>query len=135
MKQFIQDAKNKYAQKNTTIPELRLRENERYVAGKLKNPFTPFRQDKRKIVNQTNPLLNYPIESLNLVGVLGKEKKYWAAIMTPNGQVLEVGVGMNNGQNKAKIVSITPERVTLRESRRIGSKTRTRKIVLKITTG
>lgn len=135
LKKFVDEAKAFKTSAKSQLPTLKLNESVRYVSSNLKNPFVPLKQDARKKIRPTDPLQNYPLESLHLVGVLAKHDKYWAAIKLPNGHVLEVGVGAQVGQNHAKITSITHDNVVLNEPIETQSGKRVKEIRMSITNG
>lgn len=135
LKDFVTQAKFAAKPKTQALPNLQLNKSVHYVSNGMKNPFIPLKSDVRKKVKQQNPLQNYPLESLHLVGVLAKKDKYWAAIMLPSGHILEVGVGAQVGQNRAEIKSISPEKVVLNEKVHTSKGDRVKEIQMAISRG
>lgn len=136
LKKFIETAKLEHKKDKVILPELSLEQREHYNASALRNPFAPSAKKSVTTVKKKDPLLNYPLESLQLVGVLAKGNDYWAAIMLPSGHILEVGVGAHLGLNEAKIESITEQHVKLKErvaTARGGNQTR--EILMEIARG
>lgn len=113
LKQFMVDAKNSYKTQPIQLPKLDLHDAVYYKSHKMKNPFQASITHKKRVAS--SPLENFPIEALNLRGVIAKENRYWAAIELPNGQILEVTVGTKIGQQKGVIQSIARGRVKVVE--------------------
>ena len=136
LKKFIETTKQEHKKDKVALPELSLERHEYYSASALRNPFAPSAKKAVVTIKKKDPLLNYPIDSLQLIGVLAKGKDYWAAIMLPSGHILEVGVGARLGLNEAKVESITQHHVKLKEHVVTASgKNQTREIFMEITKG
>ena len=67
------------------------------------------------------PLENYQLSQLKMVGILSKDKNNYAMIKTPDGTISYVGVGNYMGNNYGKIVSLDDENITLDERTRNSS--------------
>jgi Tfp pilus assembly protein PilP len=66
--------------------------------------------------NSSNPLLLYPIKSLQFVGTLTQNNMISAYIMTPDNMIYLVKVGDVIGDNYAKIVKIDSDHIEISEA-------------------
>lgn len=55
---------------------------------------------------QRDPLEEFPLDTLKLLGTMNLEREYWALVSAPDGQIHKVVVGSFLGQNMGKVVSI-----------------------------
>ena len=95
-----------------------------YEAHSLRDPFTPFRravdpsqmQGPRPDPNRPRePLEEFAMDSLKMVGTLRGGSQMQALIMDPNGITHRLGAGQRMGQNEGRIVSVEAGRVVLVE--------------------
>ena len=61
-------------------------------------------------------LEGFPLDSLEMVGTVDKDKQLWALIKIPDGGVQSVKAGNYIGQNYGKIVSVTEAELGLSET-------------------
>ena len=61
------------------------------------------------------PLESYPLESLNMVGTLTKDKTTYALVRTPDKDVYQVSQGNYLGQNFGVVTGITDSEIRLKE--------------------
>lgn len=136
LKKFIETTKNGHINKNTVLPTVSLEKRERYAAADLRNPFARSEKKVTTVSKKRDPLQSYPIDSLQLVGVLAKGRNYWAAIMLPTGHIMEVGVGAHLGLHDAMVESITQHHLKLKEQIITASgEKQTREILMEVTKG
>ncbi|MBY0544552.1 MAG: pilus assembly protein PilP [Gammaproteobacteria bacterium] len=62
------------------------------------------------------PLESYPLSQLHLVGTLSKGSEVWGLISTPDGTIYHISNGEYIGQTSAKVVGITPQKLTVQET-------------------
>ncbi|MDH3369726.1 MAG: pilus assembly protein PilP, partial [Gammaproteobacteria bacterium] len=77
----------------------------------LKSSSGPRPDPKRR----KEPLEDYPLDSLKMVGTLMRGKQAWAVIQAPDGTVHRAQVGDHLGQNSGMIHKISDEKVDLIE--------------------
>lgn len=79
------------------------------------SPFNPpmTSQDTSSLNQSDSALQRYPFSAFAMVGTLTRDTKTWALIMSPDGQVLRVGVGDTLGLEKNSIIAISPTDITL----------------------
>ena len=126
LSRFIADASKLKASEIEPLPNLKPVENFAYSAQEFDDPFDVENLKPRKVVSarsgvgpDTNrrrePLENYPLDSLKMVGTLFRENDERAIILTPEGAVQTVVVGKFMGQNYGRIVSIDENEIVVKE--------------------
>jgi type IV pilus assembly protein PilP len=120
--------KNAYADRKPKIeplPEIKMQETFAYSAENLADPFAAFNlkpQGQRSAAGprpdmnrRKEPLEDYPLDSLKMVGTLMRGKQAFAIIQAPDGTVYRVKVGDHLGQNSGAVTKITEDKVDLVE--------------------
>jgi type IV pilus assembly protein PilP len=120
--------KNAHADKKPTvdpIPIMKRYETFAYSAASLTDPFAILnlrpkpapcptcknpRDNRRK-----EPLEQYPLDALKMVGTLTRKSRYWVIIQAPDGSVHRAAVGNYMGDNNGVITKISDEKVFLVE--------------------
>ena len=111
------------------LPEFEPYESFTYAANDLRDPFTPPDFSQRKPVEggptgtgiqpdfdrPTEPLEEYPLDSLRMVGTLEQQDNTWALILDTDDTIHRVQPGNYLGQNHGKITRITEFEVELTE--------------------
>ena len=108
------------------LPAIKPVENFTYTATDFADPFASGNLRPRRVVQtqsgtgpDTNrrrePLENFPLDSLKMVGTLFRENERRVIIKTPNGAVTTARVGNYGGQNYGQIKSISEEAVEVSE--------------------
>lgn len=106
------------------LPEVKTFESYTYNAFDLSNPFVPRKNEQvNNSVNGIKPDLNrrkeflegYPLESLQMVGSLERDKTHFAVIKSPEGTLHRVSVGNYLGQDYGQIRQISESEIKLRE--------------------
>lgn len=135
LKTWIKQEKAKPPGAIPAMPELKPQEEFRYAAADLRSPFAAFQLGQvaqlTELVEgcpvdaQPDPnrrkedLERYTLETLRMVGVLGKQNNLQAIVRGSAGSnagvVYRVGVGNHLGVNHGRVMKISEERVTLEE--------------------
>ncbi len=106
------------------LPEIRTQESFVYEADTLADPFAPFNLKPQggvaggpspDINRRKEPLEDYPLDALRMVGTLSRGNQSWAIIQSPDGIVYRVKNGDHMGQNFGMVTDITEENVKLVE--------------------
>jgi type IV pilus assembly protein PilP len=106
------------------LPEIKPYEPFAYNAFDLPDPFKPRKIEPSKgggsklapdLARRREPLESYPLESLNMVGTLTKDKKTYALVRTPDKDIYQVSQGNYLGQNFGVILGITESEIRLKE--------------------
>jgi type IV pilus assembly protein PilP len=127
---FVRDAHSDKKPKVEPLPEIKTQEVFAYGAGNLPDPFASFNlrpsmaksgpggsgggagpdPNRRK-----EPLEDFPLDSLKMVGTLARGKQAWAIIQAPDGSVHRAKTGDHLGQNSGLVTKVTEEKVDLIE--------------------
>jgi type IV pilus assembly protein PilP len=124
--------KNAHADKKPRVeplPEIKTQESFAYSATNLVDPFASFNlkpsmgkagggsgdasgpdPNRRK-----EPLEDYPLDSLKMVGTITRGKQSFAIIQAPDGTVQRVKKGDHMGQNSGLVTKVTDEKIDLIE--------------------
>lgn len=128
VREFVKNAHSDKKPKVEPLPEIKTQESFAYNAANLPDPFGAFNlkpsggqkggaggvagpdPNRRK-----EPLEEYPLDSLKMVGTLMRGKQAWAIIQAPDGTVHRVKGGDHLGQNSGLVTKVTEEKVDLIE--------------------
>jgi len=127
LREFVAKAPAGRGGKVDPLPEIKTQETFSYSAAKQVDPFAAFnlkpvnaragagggpRPDMNR---RREPLEDYPLDALKMVGTLAKGKQAWAVIQAPDGTVHRASVGNHLGQNFGTIIRITEDKISLVE--------------------
>ena len=125
LREFV---KNAYADKKPKVeplPEIKMQETFIYNPTNLADPFATFNLNPQSQKSASGPrpdpnrrkepLEDYPLDSLKMVGTLMRGKQVWAVIQAPDGTVHRAQKGDHLGQNSGMISKITEEKIDLIE--------------------
>jgi type IV pilus assembly protein PilP len=108
------------------LPTIKPIEGYAYSAAGYPDPFSSQNLKPRRVAasatgtgpdknRRREPLENFPLDSLTMVGTLFRENENRVIIKTPRGAVQTAKVGNYVGQNYGKIVGITEKEVSVKE--------------------
>ena len=125
VREFVSTAHADRKPKVEPLPEIKTQESFAYGANSLPDPFAAFnlkpqgprsasgpRPDPNR---RKEPLEEYPLDSLKMVGTLSRGKQSWAVVQAPDGTVHRTKVGDHMGQNFGMVTKISEEKVDLVE--------------------
>ena len=125
LRDFVKNAYANQKPKVEPLPDIKMQETFAYSAESLADPFGAFNlkpQGQRNAGGprpdpnrRKEPLEEYPLDSLKMVGTLMRGKQSWAIIQAPDGTVYRVQVGDHMGQNSGMVNKITEDKVGLVE--------------------
>jgi type IV pilus assembly protein PilP len=124
--QFVAQASRMQPKEIEPLPNIKPVEPFAYNAQEFADPFNQENLKPRQVVSarsgtgpDTNrrrePLENYPLDSLTMVGTLFREDENRVIIKTPEGAVQTAVVGNYLGQNYGKIISIEENEIVVNE--------------------
>lgn len=123
LRQYIDGVKARPQSKIEPLPQIKPYETYAYPAN-LRDPFTPSLEPaagSTKAGPRPNPnrhkeaLEDFPLDTLRLVGNLGREKEEWSLVKAPDGSVYRVQPGNYLGQNEGHIIKVTDQGIELVE--------------------
>lgn len=113
------------------LPEFQPYESFSYKAAELRDPFIPAREFAEAQEEEEDddsgsdiapdpdrprePLEQYPLDSLDMVGTLSRAGQDWGLVQDPEGRVHHVLVGNYLGQNHGRITDIEDDAIELIE--------------------
>ena len=120
LQQYVAQVKARKSTQIEPIPQIKQYEAFAYVAGTRRDPFQPSPVANNSGVHpDTNrnrePLEEFPLDSLRMVGVIDFNKVLYALVRAPDNIIHRVAVGNYMGQNFGKIVKITETEIALDE--------------------
>ena len=129
LESYVQDVKSQQPAEIEPLPEFEPYESFAYQAADLRDPFTePTFSSKQAAVatssgngikpdfdRPTEPLEEFPLDSLRMVGTLEQASQSWALVNDTDGTIHRVQSGNYIGQNHGKITRITEFEVELTE--------------------
>jgi type IV pilus assembly protein PilP len=126
LRDFVKNAHADRKPKIEPLPEIRPYEAYAYAAADLMDPFSPANLKPQAMQGRLSgprpdmnrrkePLEDYPLDALKMVGTLSRGKQSWAVIQAPDGAVYRVQRGNHMGQNFGRITRVTEDKVDLVE--------------------
>jgi len=126
---YVEEVKSKQTSRIEPLPEFKPYESFAYQANDLRDPFTEptFSHPQAATTQVTNngikpdfdrptePLEEFPLDSLRMVGTLEQNNENWALINDTDGTIHRVQPGNYAGQNHGKITRVTEFEVELTE--------------------
>ena len=126
---YVEEVKSRQKTSIEPLPEFEPYKSFTYQANDLRDPFTEptFSTPRAATVlssgngiapdfdRPTEPLEEFPLDSLRMVGTLEQHEEMWALINDTDGTIHRVQPGNYAGQNHGKITQITEFEVELTE--------------------
>jgi type IV pilus assembly protein PilP len=127
VREFVKNAHADKKPKVEPLPELKTQESFVYGATGLVDPFSVANLKPPSLgpkgvggprpdpTRRKEPLEDYPLDSLKMVGTLVRGKQAWAIVQAPDGTVHRAKKGDHLGQNFGMVTKVTEEKVDLIE--------------------
>ncbi len=129
LRSYVESVKSRQHARVEPLPEFAPFETHLYNAMNARDPFTPpsYSTPKSQVATTSNggltpdfnrprePLESEPLDSLRMVGTLGRDQESWALIRMSDSTIHRVKPGNYVGQNHGKIVNITESEVEVTE--------------------
>lgn len=128
LREFTKNAHADRKPRIEPLPEVKPQEVFAYNPAQLADPFAPqnIRPARAKagpgggevrpdMNRRKEPLEEFPLDALKMVGTLARGKQTWAVIQAPDGTVHRSKVGDHMGQNFGMVTKITDEKIDLIE--------------------
>jgi len=132
---YVAEVKSREGGDIEPLPEFEPYESFSYNPADLRDPFIPAREFARAEEEGEDsasdiapdpdrprePLEQYPLDSLEMVGTLSRGGRNWGLVQDPDGTVHQVLEGNHMGQNHGRITDIEDDAIELIEIVRDGS--------------
>ncbi|MGN6111894.1 MAG: pilus assembly protein PilP [Luteimonas sp.] len=122
LQRWVAEVKKRPAPALEPLPVMQQFETFEYAAQSLRDPFSnAFTDDSggagpRPDPNRRKqPLENFPLDSLDMVGTIGKGDSLVALVLAPDKVTYRVRTGMYLGQSDGRVTSVTNDRIELIE--------------------
>ena len=128
LESYVEKTLNSQKAEVEPLPEFKPYQTFVYQAGDLRSPFTPSETGQPEVTVATGnsdihpdtsrprePLEEFPLDTLRMVGTLAQNGNSWALVQAPDGTIHRVRPGNHMGQNHGKIEKITEIEVELTE--------------------
>jgi type IV pilus assembly protein PilP len=128
LRDFVKNAHADKKPKIEPLPEIKPYEAFAYAAAELADPFSSTNLTPRSMLQargggprpdvnrRKEPLEDYPLDALKMVGTLARGKQVWAIIQDKDGGVHRVQKGNYIGQNFGRITRVSEDKVDLVET-------------------
>jgi len=124
--EFVDKTKKQKSDHTADLPYPTLPPTFKYAAYSLRSPFESFGTESSDVTaikseggpdlnRPREPLENYPLDSLHMVGTLEREGQFFGLLRDAQGIVYRITVGNYIGQNSGKIEKISESAVELKE--------------------
>lgn len=108
------------------LPRIKPNPTFEYTASELVDPFSPANLIQRRPsrggdgpapdpTRRKEPLEQFPLDALRMVGTLSNDEASWAIIRAPDGTVHRAGKGNHLGQNYGKITDVKDTQIDIVE--------------------
>lgn len=125
LEQYVTEVKARKTRQIEPIPQIKQYEAFAYVGGERRNPFVRAEPQKDPNAPGNNirpdpnrnpePLEEFPLDGLRMLGTINKDKVVFALVKAPDNVVHRVTRGNHMGQNYGKIVSVSETAIDLVE--------------------
>lgn len=128
LEQFVAATKARKSTQIPPIPQIKQYEAFSYVPGTRRDPFVPQEPVRQSsgfaasskglhpdLHRNKEPLEEYPLDSLSMVGTINFNDKIYALVKAPDNVIHRVTLGDHMGQNYGAITRITETEITLAE--------------------
>lgn len=125
LNRFVENAHKDRKPRVEPLPRIRPHETFVYTASNLTDPFSSGNLGRRNptptgglapdLTRRKEPLEQFPLDALNMVGTLSRGELSWAVIRAPDGTVHRAKEGNYLGQNHGKITKVSDEKLDIVE--------------------
>jgi type IV pilus assembly protein PilP len=125
LERYVAEVKNRKTTNIEPIPQIKPYAAYTYLVAERRDPFVraepardanaPGSALKPDITRNREPLEEFPLDGLRMLGTINKGKSVFAMVKAPDNVVHRVSIGNHMGQNYGKIVKITDSQIDLVE--------------------
>lgn len=125
LQRFVENAHKDRKPRVEPLPRVRPHDTFAYTASQLTDPFSAGNLDRSPpatgsgnapdITRRKEPLEQYPLDSLRMVGTLSRGETSWAVIRAPDGTIHRAREGNYLGQNYGRVIEVTDSKLYITE--------------------
>lgn len=122
---FVENTKATYKGEVKPLPEFKQQPAYEYSAAGIRDPFKPvidievaggaYRGPRPDESRPREPLEEFSLDSLRMVGTLEQDKSQWVLIKDPDGLLHRVTEGHYMGRNNGRVTALSDEVISLTE--------------------
>lgn len=123
---FISETKQAHHGKVDPLPEFPPYQTYTYDAEDIRDPFraqtdlaaaaeSEYSGPRPETDRRREPLENFPVDSLKMVGLLQQQAQIWGLVRDPDGTIHRVQPGNYAGQNYGKIIQVSESKIDIVE--------------------
>jgi type IV pilus assembly protein PilP len=126
LEEYAAEVKSRKSVNIEPIPQIKQFDAFVYLPVDRRDPFVPVESRNEQpslgssklrpnINRNREPLEEFPVDSLRMLGMVTAQERRYALIKAPDGVVHRVGIGDHLGQNYGQVVRVDESEVTLQE--------------------
>ncbi|MDH3280267.1 MAG: pilus assembly protein PilP [Gammaproteobacteria bacterium] len=125
LRRFVDTAHKDRKPRVEPLPRIRPHESFTYTATNLSDPFAASNLGRRKpatdsglspdLNRRKEPLEQFPLDALTMVGTLRRAALAWAIVRAPDGTVHRIAEGNYLGQNFGQVKKVSEEKLDITE--------------------
>ncbi|MDH3693193.1 MAG: pilus assembly protein PilP [Gammaproteobacteria bacterium] len=124
LQQFTENAHKNPTPLVEPLPVIKPHETFVYAASELTDPFAAANLERARPASSVKdpnenrrrePLEQFPLDSLALVGTMFRQNTQWVIVRAPDGTIHSAKPGNYMGQNNGKIEGISEEQIAIKE--------------------
>ncbi|MDQ7074417.1 MAG: pilus assembly protein PilP [Gammaproteobacteria bacterium] len=125
LENFVAETQKRQRSFVDPLPEFVPYQSFTYHAEVLRDPFVSQQQSqsKKSVDNgitpdaqrRKEPLEQFPLDTLKMVGILEQNQTNWGLIQAPDGTIHKVLAGNHLGENDGKIISVSEQKISIKE--------------------
>ncbi|MDQ7015852.1 MAG: pilus assembly protein PilP [Gammaproteobacteria bacterium] len=125
LENFVAETQKRQRSFVDPLPEFVPYQSFTYHAEVLRDPFVSQQQsqNKKSVDNgitpdaqrRKEPLEQFPLDTLKMVGILEQNQTNWGLIQAPDGTIHKVLAGNHLGENDGKIISVSEQKISIKE--------------------
>jgi type IV pilus assembly protein PilP len=126
LQRFVENVHKDKKPRVEPLPRIKPHETFTYTASKLTDPFAPGNLAQSQpvaagsglspnLARRKEPLEQFPLDSLSMVGTLSRGEMMWAVIRAPDDTIHRAQVGNYLGQNHGEIQKVTDGKLFVNE--------------------
>jgi len=125
LEKFVAETQKRQRSFVDPLPEFIPYQSFTYRSDVLRDPFISQQQSQAKkstkpgltpdTQRRKEPLEQFPLDTLKMVGILEQNKTNWGLIQAPDGTIHKVLAGNHLGENDGKIISVSEQKISIKE--------------------